>query len=93
MPSLLKAVTLMIMLGIVFPSFAVADLNKCVDPISKKAFFTDSACPSGANREKSIATNAYSSQRFSTAEEGGGNPRRQAAPSRSKVLIADITFL
>ena len=52
MPSVIALVRLATVLGVCFSSTASADLNKCVDPKTKKVFFTDEGCAGGQYRRK-----------------------------------------
>lgn len=62
------AVLFLSVVGLASQNIAFAQLNKCVDPATKKAYFTDSNCPSGSQREKSIGTGANSMQSNSPQE-------------------------
>jgi hypothetical protein len=61
--------------GTVLSAPSVADLNKCVDPATKKAYFTNEACPIGSNREKTVAGSAYSAKTYSSPSAGNTDPR------------------
>lgn len=52
---------------------SAADLSKCVDPATKKAYFTNESCPSGSSREKSVSAGAYSSQSYSSPRTSGNS--------------------
>lgn len=60
--------------GTAISTSSVADLNKCVDPATKKTYFTGESCPAGSIREKSAATGAYSSQTYANSRTPA-NPR------------------
>lgn len=62
-------------IGIILSFPSAADLNKCVDPATKKAYFTDTACPVGSNREKSVSGSTYSAKSDSSPTAGSADPR------------------
>lgn len=63
------------LLGAVLSAPSAADLNKCVDPATKKSYFTNESCPIGSNREKSVSGSAYSAKAYPPPNAGSTDPR------------------